>query len=52
MQLEKLVADFIRSPLDPNQDGKTSLGELFAAVGLLSIMAIAWKRILNLLWEE
>lgn len=51
MDFAKTLRDFVANPFDPNNDGKTSVPELFAALGLLAVFAFAWKKILNLILE-
>lgn len=51
MTLSQHVRDFLSNPFDPNNDGKTSVLELFAAFGLVVIIGIAWHRILRVYVE-
>lgn len=51
MKLSDYVREFVADPFDPNGDGHTSALELFLIIGLVSIMLVAWKRILNIILE-
>lgn len=51
MLLEHL-GDFLSHPFDPNNDGQTSAGEWFAFIGLISIIAYVWFRLLSYLLED
>lgn len=47
MNLAQTASDFLSNPFDPNGDGRTSLVELFFAVGLIVVLVFAWNRILS-----
>lgn len=47
MTLSEMVQGFVTAPLDPDQDGKTSLVEWVAFVGLALVLVFAWQRVLN-----
>jgi len=51
MDFAQTVKSFLSNPFDPNGDGKTSLGELFAAVGLVMVLVFIWNRVLSYVLE-
>jgi hypothetical protein len=52
MTLSDQITGFMSAPLDPDGDGKTSLVEWIAFLGLAAVIALAWKRVLNLMFSE
>lgn len=52
MDLGKETTDFMTAPFDFNRDGKTSVLELFAGVGLVFAIVFAWARVLNLIFAS
>lgn len=52
MQLGKTVADFVANPFDPNGDGKTSLVELAAALGLVALLSFFWSNVIKSMTGE
>ena len=50
--LGNVVGDFLASPFDPNQDGKTSALELAAGLGLVMVVTYLWTRVLSLVFSK
>lgn len=46
------LAAFLAHPFDPNKDGQTSALEWAAFVGLITVLAFLWARLLSYLLED
>lgn len=52
MDFRATVASFIANPVDPNNDGKTSVMEWAAFLGLMFVLAFGWKLVLNAIFSN